>query len=404
MKNKSASRLQYDFGKLFTAAKTFIDTHNKKSTNLKDRLNANHRATAELIVRLYAKQLNKLISSGNPMHHEFPGFKTFNPSLASCKGCTTRTIMNHKERLKSAGFIIKETHHGKTGIELWINPLIFTPKKLPTPTVCKETKISQITSFFTKRVKNFHPLVHVQQEQNNNNSSVDILITSEKQGVRPKAHKQKYNCVTRTAHEQHMNTRESRTSDSDKQTRRLKNSSTGESESAFLLNLVQDFWLYTQPKLFESAIFSKPEETEILNFIWSSVYRKFKIKGSTNEWKSYQETLYARVDMVKRWLVRNPCRWIPPAHLYFHPENKRNSFIKTYRWFIKQQALKRQIRNRILIQKAEQEWKDYNQGEGKNRHKTRLQLFRLQQQHLDSYGDPMLIRAYEKSLQKIVNT
>ncbi|WP_167572033.1 hypothetical protein, partial [Aquimarina algiphila] len=157
-------------------------------------------------------------------------------------------------------------------------------------------------------------------------------------------------------------------------------------------------------KLFSNAIFSKPEEAEILNNIWRSVYCKFRVKGSKEDWKGYQETLYTRVDMVARWLERNPNRWVAPPHLYFSPENKRNGFKKTYPWFLKQQILKREIRNRILIQKTEKEWITHNKGEGKHKHKTRLQLFRLQQQRLESYGDEALIRAYEKSLHSMVNT
>ncbi len=399
MESKTPSRLYYDFGKLFTATKSFIDNHNKNKSRLKDRLNANHRATAELITRLYVKQLNRVISKGTGIKGELPGFKTFNPSLATCKGCTVRTIINHKERLKAAGFIIKETHHGKTGIELWINPSIFIPPKLSTSVTNPNPKIAQLVSFFTDKVKNLHPLVQEHQEQKNNNSIVNCLKTSkEEKGIRLPAHDKMITEVTGTVQEQDKNIEESRTSDSKKQTGGAKNSPSGESESAFLLQLVQDFWQYAHTKLYSNDIFAKAEEAEILNNIWRSVYRKFRVKGSKEDWKGYQGTLYVRVDMVARWLERNPNRWIPPADLYFHPENKRNGFKKTYLWFLKQQTLKREIRNRILIQKTEKEWISHGKGEGKHKHKTRLQLFRLQQQRLESYGDEALIRAYEKSL------
>ncbi|WP_271784911.1 hypothetical protein [Aquimarina algiphila] len=405
MKNKAPSRLYYDFGTLFTATKSFIDHHNQNKPRLKDRLNANHRATAELITRLYAKQLNKVITKGTDIKEGLPGFKTFNPSLATCKGCTVRTIINHKERLKAAGFIIKETHHGKTGIELWINPSIFTPPKLSTPNMNPSLKITQLASFFDERVKNLHPLVHEHQEQKNNNSIVNCLKTSkEEKGIRLPAHDKTITAVTRTLQEQDKNIEESRTSDSKKQTRGVKNLLSEESEPAFLLQLVRDFWQYARTKLFANEIFAEAEETEILNNIWRSVYRKFRVKGSKEDWRGYQQTLYTRVDMVARWLERNPNRWVAPPHLYFSPENKRNGFKKTYRWFLKQQTLKREIRNRILIQNTEKEWTTHSKGEGKHKHKTRLQLFRLQQQRLEYYGDEALIRAYEKSLHNMVNT
>ncbi|TSE02416.1 hypothetical protein, partial [Aquimarina algiphila] len=295
MESKTPSRLYYDFGKLFTATKSFIDNHNRNKSRLKDRLNANHRATAELMTRLYAKQLNQAIAKGTDITGKLPGFRTFNPSLATCKGCTVRTIINHKERLKTAGFIIKEIHHGKTGVELWINPSIFALPKLSTSVTNPNSKITQLATFFDERVKNLHPLVHEHQEQKNNNSSVNCLKTlKEEKGIRLPAHNKMITGVTRTVQEQDKNIKESRTSDSKKQTRGVKNLLSEESESAFLLQLVRDFWQYAQGKLFSNAIFSKPEEAEILNNIWRSVYCKFRVKGSKEDWKGYQETLYTR--------------------------------------------------------------------------------------------------------------
>ncbi len=379
MENRDNVKCYFDFTKVFTKTKNYIDIHNNKHEELKKRLNANHRATAELITRLYAKQLNRAVSLGKDIKTQLPGFKTFNPSLATCKGCTTRTIINHKERLKAAGFIIKEIHRGKAGIELWINPLIFDD-----------------------RVKNLHPLVHEQQEQNNNNSSVDKLITSEKEGVRYEAHKQSNNCVTRTAHEQYMNTEESRISDSENQTWRKKKSSVRESESAFLLHLVLAFWSYARAALYKDLIFCEAEKNEILNNIWASIYKKFRVEGSKKDWENHQIILYKRIDMVSRWLKRNPNRWIPAPHLYFHPENTRNDFRKTHKWYVKQETLKRNIRNQILIQKIEAEWKDHVKSIYKNKAKTGLQLFRLQQQRISVYKDEALIRAFEQSLQRTV--
>ncbi|WP_299313218.1 hypothetical protein [uncultured Aquimarina sp.] len=402
MENNSIANVYFNFSKLFTATKTFIDTHNQNHHQLTERLNANHRATAELITRLYAKQLNHAITLGEDIIEDLPGFKTFNPSLASCKGCTVRTIINHKERLKAAGFIIKETHRGKTGIELWINPTIFKAKKISTVPNNIQSDIQIIKEIYDLEVKNLHPLVHEQQELKNNNSTVDKL-TTEKEGVRLSAHKQKLTSVTGTSQEQHKNIRESRNSASKKQKKMITFTNAKEVDSAFLLQLVRDFWNYAKILLYPDIKLSQPEETEILNYIWASVYRKFKISGSKRDWEGYQEILFKRIDMVFRWLERNPNRWVPPAHLYFSPENKRNGFNKTYEWFLKQELLKKEIRNQILIQKTESEWKDHKKGIGRHKNKTRLQLFRIQQQRLSYYKDDRLLQLYEKSLHKVVN-
>ncbi|WP_282037017.1 hypothetical protein [Aquimarina algiphila] len=393
-------RPYYDFSTVFMATKAFIDRHNEKHNQLTERLNANHRATAELITRLYAKQLNHAVSLGEDISEQLHGFKTFNPSLASCKGCTVRTIINHKERLKAAGFISKEIHRGKTGVELWINSQVFAPKKLPTTSGNIQGIIKDIKGALCPEVKNLHPLVHVQQEQKkNNNSTVDKFITPE-EGVHLSAHSPKETNVTGTVQEQDKNTEESRTSDSKTQTRGAKKMRKNGSDPAFLLQLVRDFWKYAKLLLFSELILSEVEENEILNHIWVSVYRKFRVKGSKKDWEGYQQILYKRVDMVSRYLKRNPNRWVAPAHLYFSPDNKRNGFNKTYDWYLKQEILKKEIRNQILIQKTEKEWQDHDKGKGKNKHKTRLQLFRIQQQRLSVYRDDTLMREYEKSLQR----
>jgi len=401
MENSSMPKVYYDFGKLFTATKGFVDNHNKNHHQLTERLNANHRATAELITRLYAKQLNHAISLGEEIEEKLPGFITFNSSLATCKGCTVRTIINHKERLKAAGFITCELHRGKSGIELCINPAIFGPKKVSTIHVEIPSHLKNNNTVFEPEVKNLHPLVHEQQELKNNNSTVDKLIT-QKEGVRLSAHKQEISNDTGTSQEQHKNIRESRNSASKKQEKIVKSNNAKEADSAFLLQLVRDFWNYAQLLLYPNIIISKSEETEILNNIWASVYRKFKIDGSKKDWEGYQDILYKRMDMVARWLERNPNRWIPPAHLYFNPENKRNGFNKTYEWFLKQELLKKEIRNQILIQKAESEWKDHKKGKGRHKNKTRLQLFSIQQKRLSQYKDERLLQIYEKSLQKMI--
>jgi len=429
----TTKRGYFDFSTIFKATKSYIDAYNTSHSELTKRINSNHRATAELIVRLYAKQLNLAIALGDDLSETLPGFKTFNPSLATCKGCTKRTIMNHKERLKAAGFITKEIHRGKAGIELWINPLIFAPKKLSTNPSDNSFPKSENTDDLEGKTKKLLPLLQEHQEQKNDNSNMDKLITTENYN-RLKAFEVELN-DTRTRQEQGMNTRKSTWTQSDKQTggeknrvnqaknlsttivetdnstrkstapdsnnhnKCINNTKNDELESAFLLECVKNFWQYAKNVLYKDSIFGPYEESEILNHIWVSVYKKFKIKGNQNDWTNYQELLYKRIDMVARYLERNPNRWVAPPHLYFDPNNTRNGFDKTYKWFLKQELLQKTIRNQILIQTTEKEWQDHDKGKGRHKHKTRLQLFRIQQQRLASYSDEQLMRSYEKSVQ-----
>jgi hypothetical protein len=407
MEKTANQRLYFDFGEVFQNTKSFIDRHNSRQTQLTQKLNANHRATAELIVRLYLKQLNKAAQIDNLDAENLPGFNTYNESLAKCKGCTKRTIINHRERLVNAGFIRKEQHCGQGGVEIWINPEVMGTVKLSTSYGENVMKIGEVASLFYEKTKNFHPLVHEHQEQLNNNSRVDKSGTKEK-GV-PSGHESGLDKseTTGTRHEQDKNTEENANPASKRQEKAPEKLCKAKKQEQklgagriFLLSLIRQFWAYARKMLYPDLILSEPEEREILNLIWESVYGKLQWNGTEREWLSYQETAFNRVNMVARWLARSPGHWIPKPHIYFHPSNDRNGFQNTWQWYVKQETLKLETRNQLLLQQAKAEWQQHEQDKGRFREKTRLQLFRIQQKRLANYRDESLMQAYQQCLQR----
>lgn len=413
MKKTTNHKLHFDYGRVFQSTKSFIDRHNSRQSQLTQKLNANHRATAELIVRLYLKQLNKAAQLDQLDTKSLPGFNTYNESLAKCKGCTKRTIINHRERLVNARFIIKENHCGQGGVEIWLNPEVLGMAKLSTTCGDNVVKIGEVASLFYEKAKNFHPLVHEQQEQENNNSNVGKSVTTEKDhdqeyGVLPHRRDHKSGKATGTGHEQDKNTEENANPASKQQEQLPENQLKVEKQEQvaagvgriFLLSLIRQFWAYVRKVLYPDLIFSDPEECEILNLIWESVYGKLQWNASEKEWLNYQETAYSRINMVARWLARSPGHWIPKPHIYFHPNNERNGFKKTWQWYVKQETLKIEIRNQLLLQQAKAEWQQHGQNKGRFRQKTRLQLFRIQQKRLANFRDESLMQAYEQCLQR----
>ena len=304
----------FHFHNVFVRTKAFIDRHNEKQSKLTDKLNANHRATAELIIRLYLKQLNSVSKNIGLNENDIPGFKTYNSSLASCKGCTSRTIINHKERLNQSGFIVKEEHCGAQGIELWINPDILNYGQEVACEIQSDflENNSKATSFSIKG-KNFHPLVHEPHEQRNNNSTVDSV-----RGVLPHMRDHSNGLdkseTTRTLQEPVMNTGENAKSISKDQ-----KITSGEVDRISLLVLVQQFWVFAQKVLFPDLILSEPEKRDIMNMIWAAVYQKFHGSILRKQWMIYHEQAMERIIMVRKWLDRSPNHWIPPPHVYFSP-------------------------------------------------------------------------------------
>lgn len=391
MNHKQDLKKHFDFSTVFANTKSYIDHYNAKYTKLTDKINANQRATAELIIRLYLKQLNGYNDLDLLSPQKLPGFATYNESLAGCKGCTKRTIINHRKRLLQAGFIMEERHGGSGGIELWINPRILK----------KESSASfQLFHFTDQKTKKFHPLVHEHHEQDNNNSTVDNrFATGYKSGV-PDGHSNGLprqtgrDEPTRTGHEQDKNTGENAASVSKEQEQ-----TSLEAERIFLLSLVQQFCEYALKVLYPGLIISDPEKREIMNLAWASVFGKFRLQATQQEWLDYQGSLFDRVNMVRRWLDRNPRHWIPRPHLYFNPNNDRNGFKNTWSWYLRQQVLKTEVRNQLLLQRVKAEWKQHDKGSGRFRQKTRLQLFRIQQKRLSRYRDENLMNAYHACLQ-----
>ena len=424
------TRLYFDFSETFSRTKNFIDQYNASQSKLTDKLNANHRATAELIVRLYLKQLNKasLVDKIDPQN--LPGFRTFNTSLATCKGCTKRTILNHKERLRKAGFIVEEQHRGAEGVELWINNDILGKAELSTEKGEGLLKTGHLPTLFLPEAKNFHPLVHEQHEHNNINSNVDKLTdpktVKEISGVRSAAH----SCglpaacpssppnTGEAAGTYDKNTEKNavpalkQKKSSEKNLEQLPGKKeelapekkyeqiSGGAGRIFLLSLVMKFWEYAKTMLYPDITLSDPEEREILNLIWESVYGKFRLKASEKEWLKFHESAITRVDMVAKWLIRKSIHWIPMPHLYFHPHNDRNGFKKTWEWYLRQETLKLEIRNQLALQQAKHELSLHNQGKGRFKNKSRIQLFRIHEKRLRQYKDQALLDAYYVCLQK----
>jgi hypothetical protein len=409
MNSENNQYLKFDFATVFSNTKIFIDSYNAGQTQLTKKLNANHRATAELIVRLYLKQLNRAGSLQQIDRNNLPGFSTYNSSLAKCKGCTKRTIMNHKQRLKQSGFITTERSGGKGGLEIQICPTVLGTGKLSTNLGDNVMRIGDVASVFLDKVKNFHPLVHEPHEQLNNNSNVDNKGVPDGHGYGlslPNAHTNLRDKAARTGQEQDKNTEKNANPVSKRQenvSERLKTEKQEQYAGAgriFLLSLIRQFYHYAIKVLYPQLILSEPEEKEILNLIWMSVYGELRWQASEKDWLKFQDICYNRVNMVARWLSRSNGRWIPKPHIYFHPNNERNSFKATMGWHVKQETLKIEIRNLLLLQQIKAEWHQHEQCKGRFKEKTRLQLFRIQQKRLAQYRDESLQSAYQECLQQ----
>jgi hypothetical protein len=402
----------FNFSDAFCHTKAYIDSYNASKTKLPEKLSASCRSTAELLVRLYVKQLNRQVQKEGINPGQLPALPTCNQSLASCLGCTSRTVINHKEKLKNAHFIVKEERRGNQGILLWLNPVLLGEAYLSTSLDHQINKIAPLVSFFSVDAKNFHPLVHEPHEQKNTNSTVDKsinpdIVSPEEKGVRQLADENgEQSIATGTLQEHHKNMGENGKCSASKQAisappkQKHEQKNGGEAERIFLLSLVRQFWQHARTILYPDIILSDPENNEVLNLIWESVYGKFRACNSQSQWVAYHKTALARVDMVKRWLDRNVNHWIPQKpHVYFNPQNHKNGFINTWEWYVRQETLKIEIRNHLELEKVKKEVQAHNQEKGRFKNHSRLQLFRIHEKRLSKFKDEALIQTYYSCLQ-----
>ena len=401
---------QFEFASVFASTKAFLDNHNSRQPRLIDRLSNSHRSTVFSIVRLYLKQLKKTSLIQSLKYHQLPGFRTYNNSLAKEQGCTARTIINHKERLKKANIIIQEERRGAGGTELWINPILLFGEALSGE---KLNSIPSLSDIFCSNVKNLHPLVHELQEQKNINSIVGKskspgIANSQDKGVRlPADENGEHSIAQGTLQEHHKNMGGNEKCSASKQAisalpkQKYPQKNGAEAEHIFLLSLVRQFWQSARTTLYPDIILSDPENNEIMNMVWESVYGKFRGSLSQSDWVTYHKTALARIQMVKKWLERNPNHWIPQKpHVYFDPQNNKNGFIKTWEWYVRQETLKIELRNQLELEKVKKEIQEQSEQKGRFKSYSRLQLFRIHEKRLSTYKDESLMRAYYSCLQQ----
>ena len=317
-------KLRIEYVRTFKNLKVFIDRYNQSAPG-NNRIHGNMRASAELILRLYIRQLQAAhIRPGNRL----PPFTSFNESLAKTKGCTKRTIINHRHRLSEVGLFTEDVNKGSHGICISFTPEILAIHS-STPADNSSTHRKE-TSLFSSRVKKSHPLVH-EHIFNIINSNVDKLITSSTASIPKKLP---------------MNTKEN-----------VASAGIGSSEKEsdtrspiFYSSLVKETWQTAKSMLYPFETFTTPQEEYIKKFLRWALYRNFNQQGSLTEWLDYHKTVLDRIKMVRKWLTKSPTHWIPPPIIYFNPRNKKDGFTNTWGWSIKKMILKLELQNEELKQ------------------------------------------------------
>ncbi len=104
----------------------FIERYNAGKP-LKDQLRSAHKGLAEYLLFLYGSALNneQAYGGGILIGEALPNLRTNNNQLADALGCSERTVINLRSRLKAAGIITSEVFHGSNAqYEVELSPLV----------------------------------------------------------------------------------------------------------------------------------------------------------------------------------------------------------------------------------------------------------------------------------------
>lgn len=349
-------KAMYNFKEAHSNVKHYIDRYNAKVEEPKNRasppsrskINSNERASADHLVRLCLKQLHQANHGNSLSNNEGPSLHTYTPSLAKLRGCSNKTIQNHRKKLKESGIIVKEEWHGKNGLRIWLNPELVYKTCVENIFQCtsQNGNLAEKTSTDSNKTKKLHPLqqdLQDQQDLENNIRNVDMLVKAITKGLsNPSTCERQYQNKTK---EQDGPGKEIKASDqlkhTDKNSRKNKKGEEKKDSSQqwkrFCMDIVNEFWIHAKHRIFPNEKFAIQDLRAIKKLIWYNVFNGFPREFSENQYRENLRICIKRLTMAQKWIESHPSFITLPPHLYFGPEKKVGTFHQTLDWYIKSQ-------------------------------------------------------------------
>ncbi len=148
-------KIYFDFTESYWGLKQYIDRYNASCEHRNTRITNGARALAEDMLRLYMKQVNCQDFDGRK--DSFPGLRITNEKLARLRGCTTRTVINLRQRMVESGLIKMEKRAGFQGIIIWFADEVFAANELYTSIFLNVKKRCPPCRFFQGQYENITP-------------------------------------------------------------------------------------------------------------------------------------------------------------------------------------------------------------------------------------------------------
>ena len=393
--------------------KKFIDEN-----ELQQKIKGSFLGTLEKMLDLYVMHINE--DRDKYPIDRLPGLHTTKASIAKTRNQTSRTILNHLNRLQDVG-IISHKLITSPGLELFFHPAIIFSNQ-PRKGLAYRIKLESMSFFSpfnyswnliynTSNVHKWKSGIELAEELGVAPQQVALKGKLDQeldhQGLQVQGQKSKKNGpevsnktgtnvarggggpIEGDSADQGEVEKASRQADPVEKKAsagagKVANSESELTKITFLNSLVSEFVEQLLTVLYISFAYSEKRKKELFEIVKTEYFNNFRADLTREEYTDYYLELCKRIDIVSKYLDNNPTYQLPRPSVFLTHEK---GFKVTAKW------LANSIRTKIL-RGITYEMKVYNKGKGKYRHKDRISMFVMHKKRVSRYRDTVLYNKF----------
>jgi len=404
----------------YKALDGFVDDHNERSQEVKDKVKASVLLTAKEIIRIYGAFLIKANGIMNITEESVPALKTNNSQLASLVKVSPRTIQRHIIKLQKAGIITGKKFCGSnSGYELWINPEILLVRS-------KKTKDEAAKELNEKLQKTENrPIVKGGTTKcpdtytgNNSYNKNNLLIAVDNPKVRPsdqgKTGNKRNRCslpLTAVLKQTGYNTGNILTGNTGEKVIKGPSCHSGSNEeTGEKVHLRDENWKQQSARSTSLSFYAESLWNLARNLLYKNVFltefqqkqAKQMLEGwyqpvSEKHLASVHQNYCERIHLARDFVAKDPeRRFVQLPYRYFDTSNP-SGFTGTKKWYQKHLARKEEVRKKLILHA---QIKKYLNNEKKDKRRPPLEVYRECETRVGKLKDSALMELFYAAILK----
>lgn len=345
---------------------------------------------------------------GTDVAPEAPAIAVNCRQLAQRRSMSSRTVRTHLDLLLKMGALVRKAWHGtRANFELWINPkYLWQTPEMPVESDLDRLQIGSILQGEATKFP-FSVAFETLETGKREPSNVDKLVTTTTPGFEletlatptgntgPQADPERAPSASEIAsagarHESRATAR-----------KKAQAAPTGPDTASRQAHkqFVMSLWAYARQQLYADVAFDEQQHAKAQNAIWYGVFGNFDGSLTEREYGLYHQQTLERVDLVAKWLKRNPDYRLPMPYAevvkgqgYFDQENA-HGFVKTKAWLAEKMVRHHEYHVATVLRKAGAEMRGWRLKTASKR-VLALTMAQLYQKHLkkvQALRDPLAL-------------